>query len=239
MAGGLVTAAPDRPSPDSSMSCWMNPLLSAPDDRHEGLVGRRELLDHGVVDPRGPDAVDLLGRDDVERLLGARRGSQPVKTSAATVDPRIVGQRLLEAGITVGVGGDAIDAAHVGDVALATQLLEQPLGSETPVGHLVVGDDIGALGGHRLVDGDHDDALLDGRLDDRVEGLAVGRVEDDRVDALGDEALEVGDLLGGPPLRLTTTTSSTTPLASASALIAQIICSRQPLPTRVLDTPIV
>src|SRR3954454_16973714 len=41
----------------------------------------------------------------------------------------------------------------------------------------------------------------------------------------------------GPPLRFATTTLLTTPLASACALTAQIISSRQPLPTSVLDTP--
>src|SRR5215218_2657047 len=42
----------------------------------------------------------------------------------------------------------------------------------------------------------------------------------------------------GPPLRLATTTRLTLPLTSASALTEQIISSRQPLPTRVLLTPI-
>ena len=41
----------------------------------------------------------------------------------------------------------------------------------------------------------------------------------------------------GPPLRLATITLLTLPLASACALTAQIISSRQPLPTSVLETP--
>ena len=41
----------------------------------------------------------------------------------------------------------------------------------------------------------------------------------------------------GPPLRFATITLLTLPLASACALIAQIISSRQPLPTSVFDTP--
>ena len=41
----------------------------------------------------------------------------------------------------------------------------------------------------------------------------------------------------GPPLRLATMTLQTLPLASACALTAQIISSRQPLPTSVLLTP--
>src|SRR5262245_29252883 len=41
----------------------------------------------------------------------------------------------------------------------------------------------------------------------------------------------------GPPLRFATTTLLTTPLATAWALTAQIISSRQPLPTSVFETP--
>src|SRR5579883_3320839 len=41
----------------------------------------------------------------------------------------------------------------------------------------------------------------------------------------------------GPPFRLATITFETRPDASASALIEQIISSRQPLPISVFDTP--
>ena len=41
----------------------------------------------------------------------------------------------------------------------------------------------------------------------------------------------------GPPLRFATTTLLITPLAFAWALMAQIISSRQPLPTSVFETP--
>src|SRR5215467_538639 len=41
----------------------------------------------------------------------------------------------------------------------------------------------------------------------------------------------------GPPLRSATITLLTMPLACAWALTAQIISSRQPLPTSVFDTP--
>ena len=41
----------------------------------------------------------------------------------------------------------------------------------------------------------------------------------------------------GPPLRLATMTLESLPEASASALIEQIISSRQPLPISVFDTP--
>ena len=41
----------------------------------------------------------------------------------------------------------------------------------------------------------------------------------------------------GPPFRFATITFETLPLESACALIAQIISSRQPLPTSVFETP--
>ena len=41
----------------------------------------------------------------------------------------------------------------------------------------------------------------------------------------------------GPPLRFATITLLTMPLAAACALTAQIISSRQPLPTSVFETP--
>src|SRR5436309_10430464 len=41
----------------------------------------------------------------------------------------------------------------------------------------------------------------------------------------------------GPPFRSATITLLTLPLAAACALTAQIISSRQPLPTSVLETP--
>ena len=98
--------------------------------------------------------------------------------------------------MAVGVGGHAVDAAHFDDLAGAANLLEEPLGAELGVGGLVVGHHIGALGRDRLIDGHDHDALGDGRFDDGVQALTVGRVEDDGIHALGDEALQVGDLLG-------------------------------------------
>ncbi len=41
------------------------------DNRHIGHIGGLELLNHRIVDARCPDAVDLLGGDQVKRLLCA------------------------------------------------------------------------------------------------------------------------------------------------------------------------
>ena len=70
--------------------------------------------------------------------------------------------------------------------------------------------------------------------DHRVERLAVGRVEDDRVDARRDQVAEVRVLLGRAAVAVRDDDLLTLPLASACALTEQIISSRQPLPTSVL-----
>ena len=104
---------------------------------------------------------------------------------------------LHEALVAVVVGGHAADAAHLDDVALAAELLGQPLGAEPAVGDLVVGDDVGLGRGDRLVDGHDDDVAGGGLLDDRVEGLTVGRVDDDRVRTRRDQVADAGDLRAG------------------------------------------
>src|SRR6202022_1368949 len=93
-----------------------------------------------------------------------------------------------------GVSGRSIDAPHLDAVAGAVQLLEQPFGPQLSVLHLVVGEDVRFRGGDRLVNGHHDDTLGRRFLDHRVERVAVRRVEDDGVDARGDQVAEIGDL---------------------------------------------
>ena len=126
----------------------------------------------------------------------AALGEVPAGEHLLDLDVRVLVHHLGEAGVAVVVGGHALDATHVQHAALAAEGVGEPLGAEAAVLDLVVGGDVGALGGDRLVDGDDDDALGDRLLDDRVELLTVRRVEDDRVDALGDEVLQVLDLLG-------------------------------------------
>jgi hypothetical protein len=88
------------------------------------------------------------------------------------------------------------DAAHVDDGALLAHLLEQRLGAEVGVLDLVVRQVVGALGGHERVDRDDLDAGLDGLIDRRVERIRIVRVDDDRVDVLGDQVADVGQLTG-------------------------------------------
>src|SRR4029450_3297343 len=157
----------------------------------DGLEG----VDHRVVDARGPDAVVVPG---VQLLHGdvAALGEVPAGEDLLQLDTRVLGHDLLEALVTVGVGRHAVDPAHVQDVALAAELVGQPLRPQAAVGDLVVGGHIGRRLRDRLVDGDDHDLLLGGLLDHRVELLPVRRVHDDGVGALGDEVLEVLDLLG-------------------------------------------
>src|SRR5262245_15906140 len=151
-------------------------------DRHVRLARGLEGVDDRVVDARRPDAVHLHARvEDVEDLLAAVRELPAREGLLHDLDPRILLLRLHEAGVAVGVGRDAGDAAHLDDVALTAELLEEPLGTEPPVGDLVVRDVVGALGGDPLVDRDDLDPARDRLRDDAVQRRRARRVDDDRV----------------------------------------------------------
>ena len=94
--------------------------------------------------------------------------------------------------------GGAGDAAHVDDVALAAELLEQPLGAEVGVLLLVVGEVVG--GRARSRPGRRRRRRCRPSWPPSSAGLSagrVGRVEDDRVDAGGDQVADVLELAGG------------------------------------------
>ena len=93
--------------------------------------------------------------------------------------------------------GVAGDAAGVPDGARAAELIEQPLGAELRVLDLVVVEVPGVRIGDVAVDRDGLDAGRRSLGQCRVEGLRVVRVEDDGVDALGDQGPDVGQLAGG------------------------------------------
>ena len=97
--------------------------------------------------------------------------------------------------MTIGVSGNAVDAAHLDDRALAAQFVEQPFGAELGVFDLIVGQNISLRRGNRLIDRDHHDALVRRLLDDGVQRFAIGRIDDDDVRASRDEIADVGDLL--------------------------------------------
>ena len=89
--------------------------------------------------------------------LPAGPNDQSVNVSLTIFMPGFCVDDLLEALVAVVVGGDAADAAHLDDVALAAERLGQPLGAELAVGDLVVGGHVGLGRVDRLVDGhDHD-----------------------------------------------------------------------------------
>jgi len=139
--------------------------------------------------------------------------------------------------VAVGVGRHAGDPAHLHDVALAADLLEQPLGAEAAVRDLVVRRDVRL----RVRDG-----LVDATVTiPRAFASARTPLSAFRSDGLKMIALAPAEMRlrmpaicsAAPPLMFETTTLLTLPLALASALTAQIDSSRQPLPTRVLLTP--
>ncbi len=74
-------------------------------------------------------------------------------------------------------------------------------------------------------------------LDRVVEGVGADRVDDDGVDAGGDEVAEVLELTSRVGVAVGDVELATSPDASACALMEQIISSRQPLPWTVLVTP--
>ena len=90
--------------------------------------------------------------------LTAVAGSHLVTSLLGDRDVGILGEGLLEAGVAVGVGRVAGDAAHVDDGALLAHLLEQGLGAKVGVLDLVVGQVVGARGGDERVDRDDRDA---------------------------------------------------------------------------------
>ena len=175
----------------------------------------------------------------------ALAGSQPVCSPSSDrehLDVRVLGQGLLEARVAVGVGGVPGEAAHVVDVALAAQLLEQPLGAEVGVVDLVVVEVVGVRVVRERVDRDGLDAGRLGLVERRDQRVGIVRVEHDRVDVRRDEGAQLLELLLGravlvddvqrrPPGRE----------ASASARAVQTCSSRKPLPTppalRVADLP--
>src|SRR5258705_5478793 len=94
------------------------------DDRDERLAGRLERGDDRVIGTGVPDAVDLDARvEDVEHLLAGRREVPAHEGRLDDLDARVLLQSLVEARVAIGVGGDAGNAAHLDDVALATELL--------------------------------------------------------------------------------------------------------------------
>ena len=99
--------------------------------------------------------------------------------------------------VAVGVGRVTGEAARVPDGALAAELIEQPLGAELRVLDLVVVQVPGVRVGDVGVDRDGLDALPPAASASAgLRAVGIVRVEDDGVDALGDQVTDVGQLAG-------------------------------------------
>src|SRR5215471_20365029 len=157
-----------------------------------GFVG----IDDGFINARGPDSIDLLtGADQILRFLRALVKGPAGEDRRHDLDVGILLERLSEALVAVGVGGHAVDATQLRDIALAAELLEQSLGSQATVGGLVIGYNIGRGGVNCLVHSDNYDVPVGGLLDHRIKRFAIGRINNDDVDAGRDEIAQIGDLL--------------------------------------------
>jgi len=87
-------------------------VIVGADDRYEFDAGRLVGIDDHAVDAGGPNAVDLLtGGQQVLDLLRAFVIRPAREHRGHHLDAGIRLQRLLEALVTVGVGGYAVDAA--------------------------------------------------------------------------------------------------------------------------------
>src|SRR6516225_11183631 len=166
------------------------------DHRHifkvRGLVG----IDDGFINARSPDTIDLFtGADQVFRFLRALVRRPAGEDRCHDLDIGILLERLSEALVAVGVGRHAVNAAHLHDIALAAELREQSLSPQATVGGLVIGYNIGRWGVNRLIDGDNYDVPIGRLLDHRIKRFAVGRVDNDDIDARRDEIAQIGDLL--------------------------------------------
>jgi hypothetical protein len=169
-----------------------------PDDRHVPLAGGLEGIHHGVVDAGRPDAVHSLARvEEVEHLLPAGCELPPGEDLLDDPDVRVLLQGLLEALVAIGIGRHARDASHLHHVAAAPELLEQPLGADAAVRDLIVRRVVRARRIDELVDEDDLDSPRPRLLRDRLQGIRVRRVDDQRVDACRDQRADVGDLTCG------------------------------------------
>ena len=142
----------------------------------------------------------------------------------------IVLERLHDALMAVVVGRMAGEAAHVVDLALAAELLEQPLGADLAVADLVVREVVRLRVGHVGVDRDGLDAGRLRLVEGRVERVRAARVEDDRVDVLRDQVTDLLKLPVASSFWWSQVPDVTCPDASASALAVQSCSSRKPLP---------
>src|SRR5450759_5141219 len=172
-------------------------------DRHEWLVGGLDGVNDLLAHARRPDALDLVVLAALDEVVGqlGRLGGIPAGEHAVRgrddLDVRVLLEDVLEPDVAVVVGRVAGETARVPDRAGATHLVEQPLGAELGVLHLVVGQVPGVRVGDVRIDGDGHDSGGLRLIEGGIERRGVVRIEDDRVDTLRDQAPDVGQLTGG------------------------------------------
>ena len=197
IAGELLTATPSQPVLLVVDQLFDEAVVVGAHEWHKRLVRRLDRLDHRIVDSGSPNAVEMLARGQHCRHLLRGLFVGPVHEGRRNdLDPRVILENRVEARLPDAIAGRSIDAPHLIDVALAFQLIEQPLGANLGVGHLIASHDIGFRGRDGLVRRDDDDPLVGRRFDDSVQGLLIGRVDDDRVDAGRNQRAQIRDLLG-------------------------------------------
>ena len=196
MDPGLVTAAPIRPL--TELSWPTKPALSAPTT---GTSGVPDSTSASTITLSMPDVQmpsnGRAGGDEVEDLLLALILLPPGRDFMDHLDVRELGEGALEALVAVAVRRRAGSAAHIDDITLAAQLLEQPLGAEIGVVFLVVRDDIGRRVGHRLIHRHHHDPGLVGLLERGIDAGGIGGIDDDRIHLGADQVADVLELARG------------------------------------------
>ena len=145
-----------------------------------------------------PSISRILGEQAGDHLLGLGRVPVGVdRLAAEQFDLGIVGEDLLDAlqfGLALQVARRAAEEHHL---ALAAELVGDPLRPARPVIGRVRSDEVDIVLARRAARrggiGDDRGAGLEGLADGRQHGRTGVGEDDDRLDPLGDEALEVGD----------------------------------------------
>ena len=144
------------------------------DNRHQRCAGFDKCVYDHVVDATGPDTVKRnTCRKEIKHLLFALVLLPSGEDLVNDVDIRVFRQSALETVVTVRVGRDTGDAAHVHHVAFATQLFEQPFRAEIGVFFLIIRQDVSALCRHTGINRDHNDVLRHGSIKRGVERVWV------------------------------------------------------------------
>ena len=179
-------------------------------DGFDGVVGGVEANHHDVLAGAGDSFhgaqshLVVGGEDSLNVAVGLEHVLHDGHTLSAVEVGDLRGHHVqlligdgVEAGGAVDGGGSAGGALQLGDLDALAQGVHDVLGSQSSAGHVVGGDlavDLNAVDG--AVHGDDLDALGLGGLHSAGDGVGVHGVDDQHGDVLGNQVLDVGDLLG-------------------------------------------